>query len=108
MDKDRMEQLWPTVLMAIAKMSNGELIDQVEIFACKDFLTEINSLQAFMNEYLPKQIFGRSFRREDNSYILDEDGDYVSFRGMWGAVWYRPKNWTPGTSSGKFIGPFGG
>ena len=108
MDKDKMEQLWPTVVVSMAKMSNEELLNQVEIDACSNFLSEVNSLVHFMNEYLPKQIYGRSFRKEGDKYILDEAGEYRSMRGMWGAVWYVKKDYKYEAGGGKFIGPFGG
>ncbi len=100
------ESTWPVVLESCSKMAVGEMISLDAVADCQSFAAEMNKVYAFLNENLPKQIFGRSFRREGDKYVEDPTGEYRSMRGMFGAVWYVRKNINQQAPGNKHIAPF--
>ena len=108
MNYNLMEQNWETVKLAFATMQEDKLISNDSLIKVKDFCREMGSLLQGISELLPKQIYGRSAKKTVNGYEWDENGDYISFRGMFGEIWYRPKNYKPQGAgiTPKHIAPF--
>ena len=92
MDLDKAENAWGVVKPALGKLAKDEAVTLQEIFAVEDFLREFNLIYSMCQSAIPKQKWGRRFRKEDGKYIEDENGDYKSMRGMFGQTWYVPIN----------------
>ena len=107
MDTSRMEALWLTVKPSLQDLKDGKMLDENSIESAKAFCAEMTELIHYFNEALPGQIYGRRCRVEAGKVIYDPEGDRVTFRGLFGAVWTKPLDWKPQPKSiAKHIAPF--
>ena len=106
MEFTSMENKWNEVKECFDLINAGEMLDMDQIEVVKEFMREMNLLFSFFNENLGKQIFGRRCRKVDGKIVFDETGDLVTMRGIFGALWTRPVEWTPVVGEKKHIAPF--
>jgi len=90
----------------IEKFEKDIDLTQEEIDLCYAVGKECKFLDKAINEELPRNVFGRKYRKEGDKYIRDDNGDFISSRGIGGAIWYKLAN-SPTKTGKKFIGPFG-